>query len=175
MSPSTALWFGVAGVLAVVRWILDLSDTQYYDPESVLDYSAVISQSAAAVATGIALLLLWREPPVGRGSFLLAVAGLAAIAQGVGNLIEDTFDIGAGEWGFFLGGIGMIFALFGAGVLALTAKSPMRWSGLFLIVGATGGMLGIGLLFMGLAWLAFSIWIAANLKRTAGFGGLTPN
>lgn len=162
------MWFLVAGVLGVARWVLEFSDPQYFDPESVLDYTTVVTQSAAGVATGVALLMLWRNPPVRRGSVLLVVAGLAAITHGMGNLLEDTFDIESGELAFFLGGIVMMLALLGAGVSALTVGSPLRWSGLFLAVGATGGLLGAGLLTMGLAWLGFSVWIVANLNRAGG-------
>lgn len=167
MRFSTAMWFAIAGVLGVVRWVLEFSDPQYFDPESVLDYTTVLAQSAAGVATGVALLMLWRNPPVRRGSILLAIAGLAAITHGMGNLLEDALDVESGELAFLLGGIVMMLALLGAGVSALTVKSPLRWSGLFLAVGATGGLLGAGLLSMGLAWLAFSMWIVTNSKRTA--------
>lgn len=166
MSRSTSVWFAIAGFFAVGRWSLEFSETRYYDPVSPLDYAAVISQTAAGVATGIALLMLLRSPPVRRGSFLLAFAALGAISQGLGNLLEDAFRVEAGEWGFFIGGIVMIFTLLASGVAALTVDSPMRWSGLFLLVGATGGMLGFGLLAMGLAWFAFSAWIATRERQT---------
>ena len=55
----------------------------------------------------------------------------------------------------------MILALLGASVSALTINPPSRWSGLFLIVGATGPMMD-NLLIMGLAWIAFSVWIATR-------------
>lgn len=173
MSSATATWFAIAGVSALFRWILESADPQYYDPESVLDYAAVTSQSVAGLATGIALLLLWRNPPVRRGSILLPVAGIAAIAHGTGNLLEDAFDIESGEWGFVFGGVGMIFALWGAGLIALTVSSPMRWTGLFLVVGGTGGLLGVGLVAMGLAWIAFSIWIVMHVRATANASDTT--
>ena len=163
MSRSVAVAFGIAGVLSVGRWTLDLTDADYYDPVTLLDYSAVILQTGAGLATGMALLLLWRDPPVKRGSFLLGIAGLSAIVFGLGNLLEDAFEMEWAVWGFFGGGIGMILSLAVAGITALTVDSPRRWSGLFLLVGATGGMLGAGLLAMGIAWLAFSIWITRRV------------
>jgi len=167
MRLSTAMWFAIAGLSALLRWGLEFADPQYYDPESTLDYAAVVAQSAAGLATGIALLLLWRNPPVRRGSTLLVVAGIAAVAQGLGNLLEDAFDIESGQWGFVLGGVAMLLALIGAGVVALTVRSSTRWTGLFLLVGATGALLGVGLVSMGLAWIAFSFWIAMHLPATA--------
>ena len=159
MSRSGAAWFAVAGVFAVARWLLEFADIEYYDPESLLDYSGVLLQTAAGLATGIALLLLWREPPVERGAFLIGLGGIASIAQGLGNLFEDAFGWSWAVWGFFIGGVGMVLTLALAGLLALTVRSPRRWSGLFLLLGSTGGMLGLGLLVMGLTWIGFSVWI----------------
>lgn len=169
MSRAGIFWFAVAGVFAIGRWTLEPADIQYYDPESILDYGGVMLQTAAGLATGIALLIMWRHPPVRRGAFLLAFAGVAAIAQGLGNLIEDGFGWEWGVWGFFVGGVGLVFSLALAGVLALTVRDPLRWAGAFLLLGATGGMLGLGMLIMGLTWVAFSLWISRRLRvfRTA--------
>ena len=67
------VWFLVAGVYAIARWLIEFADVQYYDPESLLDYSAVILQTAAGLATGVALIVLWRNPPVKRGAFLIGL------------------------------------------------------------------------------------------------------
>lgn len=159
MNRGGILWFAMAGLLAVARWVLEFADIQYYDPESLLDYSGVFLQTAAGLTTGVALLILWRDPPVRRGAFLIGLAGVAAIAQGLGNLIEDGLGWEWGVWGFFVGGVGMVITLALAGIVSLTVRDHLRWSGLFLILGATGGMLGLGLLIMGLTWIAFSFWI----------------
>ncbi len=172
MSRSGAAWFLIAGVLAIARWALEFADIQYYDPESLLDYSGVFLQTTAGLASGIALLILWRNPPVPRGSFLLAVGAVSAIAQALGNLIEDGFGWEWGVWGFFVGGIGMVITLALAGVLALTFNAASRrWSGLFFLAGSTGGMLGAGLLVMGLAWIGLTIWI---LRRGSGLEAQQP-
>ncbi len=101
-----------------------------------------------------------------RGSFFLVVGGVGAIAQGLGNLVEDVFDIEAGFWAFAAGSIVMLVSLFAAGVAELTVSSPRRWSGLFLIGGAVGGLLGVGLLIMGVAWVLFSGWIVFTIVRS---------
>jgi hypothetical protein len=159
MHRGGTLWFAIAGLFAVARWLLDFVDIQYYDPESLLDYSGVFLQTAAGVTTGVALLILWRDPPVRRGAFLIGLAGVAATAQGLGNLVEDGLGWEWGVWGFFVGGVGLLVTLALAGILALTVRHRVRWSGVFLILGATGGMLGLGLLIMGLTWIALSYWI----------------
>jgi hypothetical protein len=152
----------VAGVFAAARWLLEFADIQYYDPDSLLDYSGVILQTAAGVTTAIALLILWRDPPVRRGAFFIGLGGVAAMAQGLGNLVEDGLGWEWGVWGFFIGGVGMLFTLALAGTLAMTVRQSLRWSGVFLILGATGALLGLGLLIMGLTWIAFSFWIYLN-------------
>lgn len=162
MNRRGIVWFGVAGLLAISRWVLDFADIQYYEPESLLDYSGVFLQSAAGLTTGIALLVMWRDPPVQRGTFLIGLAGAAALAQGLGNLIEDALGWEWGVWGFFIGGVGMVITLALAGIVTLTVGDPSRWAGVFFILGATGGMLGLGLLIMGLTWIALTLWIHRN-------------
>ncbi len=107
MSKTGIVWFVAAGVFAIARWLVEFADVQYYDPETLLDYSAVILQTVAGLATGLALIVLWRNPPVKRGAFLLALGGLAAISQGLGNLFEDAFGWSWAVWGFFIGGNGV--------------------------------------------------------------------
>ena len=158
-------WFVAAGVFSVARWLLEFADIQYYDPESIVDYSGVVLQTAAGTATGVALLVLWLAPPAQRGALLIGVGGVAAITQGLGNLFEDAFGWEWAEWGFFIGGMGMLITLALAGILALTVRSPIRWSGLFLLLGSTGAMLGYGLLVMGLTWIGFSVWIYRHVAQ----------
>ncbi len=159
------MWFGVGGVCAIARWVVEFADTQYYDPESLLDYSAVILQTVAGLATGIALIILWRHPPTKRGTFLIGLGGIAAIAQGLGNLFEDAFGWEWAEWGFFVGGIAFVITVAMAGILMLTVDSPMRPIGAFLLLGSTGGMLGFGLLVMGVTWSSLGVWIFRHSEK----------
>lgn len=166
-SPLTrrgAFWFAIAGLLAVSRWALEFVEIQYYDPQSFLDYNGVLLQTGAGLTTGVALLVLWRNPPVPRGAFLIGLAGLGSVAQGLGNLFEDAFDWEWGVWGFLVGGVAMIVLLALAGVLIVSMRDPHRYAGVFLLLGSTGGMLGLGLLVMGLSWIAFSFWIYRSLR-----------
>jgi len=160
MNRTTAVWFGIAGVLALlgeaVFWFID---PVYYDAASFTDYAAVVTLTAVGVATGIALILLWRDPPVARGSLFLLFAGIGAAAEGLGDLFEDAFDIEAAVWLFFGGGLMMMVSLLIAGIAALTVSSPRRWSGLFLLVAVPGAMYGFGLVMMGVSWILFGLWI----------------
>jgi hypothetical protein len=155
-----AVWFGFAGVWAVGASLLHtLAEPAYYAAASLVDYAAVISLTGVFVATGVALILLWRDPVVGRGSFLLLLAGIGAVSLGLGNLFEDAFNIEAAVWAFFGGGLLLMLSLLAAGVAALTADSPGRWSGVFLLFAVPGGMLGFGAVMMAGSWILFGFWL----------------
>ena len=160
INKTTAVWFGLAGVLALFVWVLfTVSDPVYYDPTTLTDYASVVGLTVSFVVTGIALILLWRDPPMTRGSLFLLLAGIGAVAVGVGDLLEDAFDVEAAVWVFFGGGLVMMVSLIVAGVAALTVRSPRRWSGLFLLFAVPGGMLGFGFVMLGVSWILFGLWI----------------
>lgn len=146
--------------MSLLTWVIfTVSDPAYYDASTLTDYAAVVGLTGSFVVTGIALILLWRDPPVKRGSLFLLLAGIGAIAEGVGDLLEDAFGIEDGVWLFFGGGLLLLVSLIVAGVAALTVNSPYRWSGLFLVVAAPGAMLGVGAIMMGVSWVLFGLWI----------------
>ena len=96
---TVGLWFVAAGVLALLRAVIELAEPAYWSPESLLDYTAVILTSAASAVAAIALFLWWRATPIRRGSFLLLIAAIAtAVGDSLGNLLEDVFDLEIGEW-----------------------------------------------------------------------------
>jgi hypothetical protein len=160
MNRATAIAFGAAGFLALSGSALHaVSEPAYYDPSTLFDYFAVMSLTTIFLVTGVALVLLWRDPPVRRGSLFLLLAGIGAAAVGLGNLFEDAFDVEAAVWVFFGGGLLMMVTLLVAGVAALTVRSPRRWSGLFLLFAAPGVMLGFGGVMMGVSWILFGFWI----------------
>lgn len=156
-------WFGLAGVWALVAWAIhELADPAYYDAESLIDYASVVSLTGVFVATGVALILLWRDPLTNRGAASLLFAGIGAVALGLGNLFEDVFGIGVAVWAFFGGGLLMMIGLIVAGLAALTDQSSARWSGLFLLFAVPGGMLGFGGVMMAVSWILFAGWIVSQ-------------
>lgn len=161
MNRVAAILFGVAGILTLLGTaVYTFYEPTYYDASTFGDYLSVVSLSAALVMTGAALIVLWRDPPVQRGSVFLLLGGVGAAAMGMGNLLEDAFDVEAGVWGFFGGGIAMLVSLIIAGISALTVDAPRRWSGLFLLFAAPGATLGFGLVMMGVSWILFGLWLA---------------
>jgi hypothetical protein len=159
MNRTTAIWFGVAGVLVLTLGLLyQVVEPAYYDATSFVDFALVFLQGVVAVVVGIALILLWRDPPVSRGSLFVLFAGVGAVAIGVGGFLEDGFGIEDAVWVWFAGGLTMFASLPIAGVAALTVRSPLRWSGLFLIVAAPG-YFGFFAVTMGLSWILFAFWI----------------
>jgi hypothetical protein len=157
----TGMWFLGAGILLVVRAVIELAEPAYWNPSSLLDYSAAILTTVAWVVTGVAFILWWRTTPIRRGSLFLLVAGIGTAAEGIGNFLEDVLDLAVGEVLFTLGGMIGVIAVLAAAVLMLTVRNPLRWSALLLftfIAGAifsdTGGefVSGASLIVLGL-WL----------------------
>lgn len=159
MNRFTAAWFGGAGVLVLAFAALyQVVEPAYYAAVSLTDYALVVAQAVVAVVFGIALILLWRDPPVARGSLFVLFAGVAAIAMGLGGLVEDAFGVEDAALVWFGGGLVMMASLVIAGIAALTVPSPRRWSGLFLIVAAPG-YLGFFAVTMGVSFILFALWM----------------
>ena len=94
---SSGAWFSFAGVSALLGWgFHEIADPVYYDASSVSDYLAVVALTSVFVATGIALILLWRNPPVARGSVFLLFAGVGAAAEGLP--MNQEIGGGSGVW-----------------------------------------------------------------------------
>ena len=162
MNRATGIWFGVAGVVTLVLFVLVsflFEDAAYYDAKTFGDYFVVVGLTSITLLTGIALIQLWRDPPVRRGSVFLLLAGIGSIAEGTGNVLEDVFGMESAVWAFLGGGLVMMLSLIVAGVAALTVNSSRRWSGLFLLLAVPGGLFGFGLVMMSVSWILFGLWI----------------
>jgi len=159
---AAGIGFVVIGATALTMYVTAetvIGDAAYYDAKTFADYATVVMVTSILVFNGVALLLLWRDPPVSRGSVFLLFAGIGTIAEGVGNLLEDVFSIEDAVWAFFGGGMLYMVSLLIAGIAALTVASPNRWSGLFLLLGVPSAMLGFGWVITAIAWVVFGFWI----------------
>ena len=135
------------GAIALIGFLVGLTDPAYYSPETPMDYLAAGLNSAGPFVAAAALFIWWRTTPIRRGVFLILVAAAAAIVWGLGNLIEDILD-----------GIITVLASALAGVGALTVREPFRWSGLFLL-GVAAGPAADSALVWAVVWLAFALYL----------------
>jgi hypothetical protein len=162
-----AVLFGAAGVLTLIRQLIQYADPAYYDPVTSLDYAAAWLTSIAGGTVAAAFAMWWRRSPISRGSWLLLVASLAWALAAVGNLLGDVFDMPIGEtlWAAGIVGFGVTLV---AGAVALTVDSRWRWSGLFLIGYAAGFGLpdSGGLWLSGISLIAMALWIDRTAAQT---------
>ncbi len=116
------MWFVGGGILVVARAVMEMADPVYWNPSSLLDYSAAVLTTVGWVVTGVALVLWWRTTPIRRGSLFLLVAGVATAVSGIGNLLEDVLDIEFGEVLVTYGGMIGAVAILLAAVSMLTVR-----------------------------------------------------
>jgi hypothetical protein len=99
-----------AGALWILRAGVGLADPLFYDPSTLIDYSAVLLTTLASVATGLAILAA--RPRLGRvGRILAFIPATALITRGVANLFEDAFGVKALGALFGIGGAFMMLGL----------------------------------------------------------------
>jgi len=166
LRPVAAL-FGVAGVLTLIRQLIEHTDPAYYNPVTNLDYAAAWLTSIAGGTVAAAFAMWWRRSPIRRGSWLLLVASLAWALAALGNVLGDVFDMSIGETLWTAGGVAFGLTL-AAGLVALTVNSPYRWSGLFLVGYAVGwGFPDSGGLWLsGVSLVAMAYWIDRTAAKT---------
>ncbi len=149
--------FVAVGILWCVRSLQSLAEPEYWDPVSVADWLAVFSFSAALFALAVALPLLARIIG-GRAVFWVSfVPAAGAAVSGVGNLLEDALQLGAGNVFYVVGGLVFwVGLLVWTLVVAVTAVGRRRLMALGVVVTMIGLVLyesGGGVLVLG-AWLA---------------------
>ena len=151
-----ALIFALAGLIGFARSSMDFFEPAYYSPSSPLDYSAAWLTSLFVGLIAIGLALWAHRSPIRRGSWMLAIAALAFLTAGVGNVLEDVYRMKVGGDLFFAGFI-VFPALLIAGAATLTVKHRLRWSGLLFLALAVG----VSNPDVGGWWLAAASLIAA--------------
>ena len=154
-------WLAGAGTLVLARSAVELAEPNFWDPQTALDYTAASLTTVAWSALGIALIFWWRAVPAHRARWVLFAAGVGSVVGALGNLIEDVIGLGFGVWMFVIGmptgGLGM----FVAAVILLATRSPIRWSGAFLLVYLAGLALPDqgGHFIGGAALIALGLWL----------------
>ncbi len=157
----TSIWFIVSGALTLVRAAVELKEPAYYDPVSLLDYTAVVLTSAASGALAVALYSWWRTAPFSRLSIILLIAAIGVAAESLGNLLEDGFDSEFGATLYTTGGLIGAVALLVTAVVALASATSLRWSGLFVVVSLGGAIFPDdgGLWLTGAGFAGLGLWM----------------
>lgn len=158
---AAGVWFVVAGVLTSVRAGMEIGEPAYFDPVTLLDYSAAVLSSVAWAATAVALFLWWLRSPLRRGSLLVLLAAVGIAVSSVGNLLEDVIEVEFGEVLFSLGGMTGAVATLVAAVAIITADQKLRWSGVFMVLLIAGSVFPDdgGQWLSGFSLLAWGWWI----------------
>ena len=115
------------------------------------------------------MILWWARSPIRRGSTLALVAAVGLAASSVGNLVEDAFSVNSGEWLFTYGGRTGAIAVLALAVVVLSARHPLRWSGVFLLAFVGGSMFPDdgGQWLSGLSLLVMGWWLLMQHQPSA--------
>lgn len=146
-----ALWFS--------RSMQSYGNPNFTHPTSTADWSAVatFSLALAVVPVGLHVLLGLAEGVGTRTRIVSAGTAVAAVAAGVGRVLDDGFGVAAGGIVYVIGMVAMMLGLVVLGtVLVFTAP---RWPGLVplaTVAGLVGLDSGGGILILG-AWLAVAV------------------
>jgi hypothetical protein len=164
------MWFVGAGILVVVRATIELAEPAYWNPSSVLDYSAALLTTVAWVVTGVAFILWWRTTPIRRGSLFLLVAGIGTAVSGIGNFLEDVLDLAVGEVLFTYGGEFGAYGVLLAAVSMLTVRHPLRWTALLLLAFLAGAIFpdSGGEFVSGASLIALGVWLLRYRPAESG-------
>jgi hypothetical protein len=157
----TTIAFGAAGLLTGGRAGIELADPAYYNPVTLLDYTAAIGSSVAWGAMAVALFLWWRITAKRRGAIFLLLAAAGVSVSSLGNLLEDVFDVGFGEFLFSYGGMIGAISLMAAAVVAFVGWGQLRRSGLFLLGVVAGSIFpdNGGEFLIGASLIGFGFWL----------------
>ena len=159
---STGVAFVIASSLILIRAVLELWDPVYWDPQTALDYAAAILTTLSWVVAGTAFIMWFRATAEQRVRWLLALAGIGLAVSGIGNLLEDVFDMNdLGEALFTNGGLVGAVAIVATAVLVLTVPGPIRWTSVILFVFLVGSVFPDdgGQFVMGVSLLALGLWL----------------
>lgn len=156
-----AISFLAAGLLTVGRAAIELADPAYYNPLTLLDYTAAIGSTVAWGAMAVALFLWWRVTAHRRGAIFLLLAAVGVLVSSLGNLLEDVFNLGFGEFMFSYGGMIGAISLMAASVVAFAGWGQLRWSGLFLLGIVAGSIFpdNGGEFLIGASLIGFGFWL----------------
>lgn len=154
---STAI---VAGGVALLGFVVGLTDPTYYQPETLVDYSAALLTTGSAIATAVSLWVWGSAQDRRVSTLLLRVAALAYSSWGLGNLIEDVIGWSWGDLLFVFGGMASVLVLAAAGIVIVITSRRWRWFG-FVPVGLAAALALDEMLIAAITWFGFVLSLAA--------------
>jgi hypothetical protein len=159
--------FILCGLAWITRATINLYKHNYWDPQTALDYAAVIVFSFALLLLAVSLGDLYRRHPlpdsrkqqIWRAGMFLAIA--AATVVGIENFVEDWLDVdGIG----FLFPVGMLALFLGLLIAGMTAfflpeiRRRLSWALLVIGFGVASIEVGGGFL-TGAVFLVLPGWL----------------
>lgn len=82
----------LAGLAWAARSVMEFARPDYYEPVTLLDWSAVVSYSIAWLLSAAAVLLLARDLGTRPVRVIAVIFAVAATVAGLANLVEDALD-----------------------------------------------------------------------------------
>lgn len=146
---SRMIWLLTGGAWAG-RSLIAFADPDYWDPVTVLDWTAVWLYSAALLLFAPSLVLLGRLATSRSVMTFAAISAIGALVAGGANAIEDGFSVAIGGTLYVVGFMTMWLALLPLAVTLYRAPcSRLAGLSVLLFVGVLLFNLGGGLLILG--------------------------
>jgi hypothetical protein len=100
---TTRLVWLLAGLAWAARSVMEFARPDYYEPVTLLDWSAVVSYSVAWLISAAAVLLLARDLGARPVHVFAVIFAVAATVAGLANLVEDALDQAWGGTPYIIG------------------------------------------------------------------------
>ena len=127
-------WLFIAvGLFWVFRSLQSFSDPNFYDPQNLNDWVAVLTYSVGMWLLAPALLLL---PQNAFARWPARFAAAAAVVLGLTNVIEDGLQVDAAGIAYGLGGL--VFLLSCVAMTVMCLVRPPRWAALVVVATVVG-------------------------------------
>ena len=157
----------LVGIAWAIRALIGLTDADFWNATTLLDYASVWTYSLAVLLIAPALLILIRQAKSGRAATLVAwVVAAGAILAAVANGIED--GLGYKEFGaqYVLGA-----SIVGLGLIALAALMASGRRKIFALVPTltVAGLLAFsvgGGFLIAATWAVFGVLVATGRTET---------
>ena len=126
------IWI-TTGIFWAVASLVLLGGAVYYEPVTLLDWTAVIAYTAALVWLGLAIFCIGRLVPSALVRTTALIAAMAPIVTGLANLVEDGFDVAAASSVYVAGSLLTVVGLVALAVVLVQARA-LRLAVLCLLV-----------------------------------------